>query len=136
MSDYQVDLVADIRADANLVILLADNDFCAELWTAFANITWFKAWDPSMADDEKCMAILRDEHLGRTASESFRSMGGLIADLRNALFNKGEDYVSWYCSNSKLNLNIGFVTERVRTALAAIGWYPVKDEYYLAANID
>jgi hypothetical protein len=136
MTDQNVDFESDVLANDELVVLLEDDEFCAELWTAFANITWFKRWDETMSDDEKCIAVLKEEHHARMFNASFRSMGGLIADLRNELYDKGEDYMSWYCSNAVVNSDYGFISDRVREALAKIGWYPVKDEYYYEANID
>lgn len=70
-----------------------NDNLCAEIWSAIANVQW--------------------RHVnGDTASYSFRAAGDLIA----AIIERG-DYIDWYCSGPYAT-----VSDRVGAALAARGW--------------
>lgn len=142
------DLVKDIEANPEFIALLGDREFCREFWTAFANVTWFKKYDPQAPDAEQVLDALAydQDDENRQWGASFRGMGGVIADLRNEFHGASEDYMDWYCSNmnggfleyeydlTPNNYDYGYVTPRVRAALNKMGWYPVIDKYYLEAN--
>lgn len=131
----QVDLKEEMHLNQDFIALLADDDFCVELWTAFANVTWYKKFDPMDDDSQQLIsALMYDENdASRMWGSSFRGMGGIIAGLRNEFHEKSEDYITWYCCNV---LPYGHVSSRVREALNAMGWFPVRDEFYLAANAE
>jgi hypothetical protein len=126
-----IDFEQDVKRHPEFIKLMADEDFCAQLWCAFANITWYKKFDPLLSEADQVIYRLTDDDANRQWHASFRAMGGVIADLRNEFHGADEDYMSWYCSNSD---PYGYVSETVETALNAIGWYPVKDQYYRDAN--
>jgi len=125
------DLVADMEASPAFLALLADDDFCCDLWGAFANITWMKKYDSSVEDTVIVHDLLSEAYRERTWGASFRAMGGVIAELRNKYHQKQETYMHWYCSDRH---GYGVVTDEIRTALLELGWVPVEDEYYREAN--
>ena len=71
----------------------------------------------------------------QTWSCSWRSAGGIIADIRGG----GEDYLNWYCSGMTGNpdnhghtpkqyVGEGTVTDEIREDLDQIGWIPVSTD--------
>lgn len=145
----EADLVLDIHNSPEFIALLGDTEFCREFWTAFANVTWFKKFEPKDSDGQQVIDVLaHDQNDGeRQWGASFRGMGRVIADLRNEYHGTSEDYMDWYCSNitsdgltwdhnptARSNYCYGYVTSRVRAALHALGWYPVVNKDYLEAN--
>jgi hypothetical protein len=75
----------------------------------------------------------------RTWSCSWRTSGGIVADIRG----NGEDCMDWYCSGMmkshpdddrgstdsiKNYVAEGMITAEIRSDLAQIGWYPVVDQ--------
>lgn len=56
---------------------------------------------------------------GSRYSCSWRSAGGLVAEIRGA----GEDYLDFYCSGRE-----GTVTDEIAEALSAHGWHPEADD--------
>lgn len=59
---------------------------------------------------------------GQQWTTSWRSSGGIVADLRNC----GEDYLDWYCSGisgqNDLFVGEGVVTDEIREDLLKLGW--------------
>jgi hypothetical protein len=99
--------------------------YAQNLYCAMCNMQWQKA---------EVMPILKDE----LWSASWRSSGGIVADLRN----QGEDYLDYYCSGIKGGMSYdpndddeyfekkgyvseGDVTDEIREDLAKLGWRPV-----------
>lgn len=140
--NLDVDLVSDIRNSPEFIEMLADDNFCAELWTAFANVDWYKYRFDHLTDEDQIQVLLSSTPEERSWGASFRGMGGVIATLRNEFYNKGEDYMNWYCSNyrvgdeltSGFSMPYGYVSERVCELLDRLGWRPIEDREYLAAN--
>lgn len=134
MTDKKIvaDLEADITADADFLALMLDEEFCAELWCAFANVAWQKARFPEFSVDEQVVMRLSD-----TKSEpvqwSFRAVARVIAEIRNAYHNTDETYMDWYC-RAPLGYTYGRVSPRVLETLGRLGWEPVPDMFYLEAN--
>jgi hypothetical protein len=128
------DLVEDIRNSPEIMAKIrADKDrYAQNLYAAWCNMRWCpRDVFPALRQDEK-------EDLW---SASWRASGGIVADLRN----KGEDYMSYYCSGmggfatsyeedpewKKLgHVPEGKITDEIAKDLASIGWFPVpyKDE--------
>ena len=129
--DESCDVERDILANPEFCALMRDEDFCTELWGAFANITWQKMYDSRLPVEEQIQQKLTMDGTARHWHASFRAMGGVIADIRNTLYNVDEDYMTWYCRGETM---YGYVSNQVRAALLAINWIPVEDEYYLEAN--
>jgi hypothetical protein len=135
MTDQPINFEQDVKRYPDFIKLLEGKEFCAQLWTAFANVNWYKKFDPLLSETEQVMDVLVDDIENRTWGASFRGMGGVIADLRNEFYDTNEDYMDWYCSNLHYDSKpYGYVSEAITKALTAIGWYPVKDEYYKDAN--
>jgi hypothetical protein len=132
MQSQPINFEQDVKRYPDFIKLLEDGNFCAELWTAFANVEWYKKFDPLLSDADQIIDVLTDDDENRRWGASFRGMGGVIANIRNDYYNANEDYMSWYCSND--TKPCGYVSETIATALNAIGWYPVKDQFYKQAN--
>ena len=113
------DLYEDIRADAEVMAKLQDNRYAQNVYAALCNMRWQPA---------EVWPVLSEEYW----SCSWRSAGGLVADLRG----QGEDYMDWYCSGigsglgngdsdgSKGYVGEGEVTDEIRTDFARLGWHP------------
>jgi hypothetical protein len=133
MTEQYIDFEEDVRKYPEFIQLMADDDFCIELWTAFANVDWYKKYDSSLPTTaEQVEFALTEDFEHRTWGASFRGMGGVIADIRNEFHGTAEDYMTWYCRNH--NNPYGYVSDRVREALNKIGWFPVECQTYKEAN--
>ena len=103
-----------------------DDAYAQNFYAALCNQEWYEqdAWE-----------ILRD----RTWSCSWRTAGGIVADIRG----HDEDYLDWYCSGMGVwhdkdgyeptpaelrYVPEGMVTDEVRLDLARLGWFPVVDQ--------
>ncbi len=130
------DLMDDIRTCPEFVALMGDEQFCIAMWTAFANIYWYKKIDRSLPVGDQIIMMLTDsadDHWGT----SMRSMGGYIADIRNVFHGKSESYMDWYmCNSGKPDYKpYGYVAPHLREAIFdLLGWVPVEDAYYLDSN--
>lgn len=131
MTDQPIDFEQDIKRYPDFIKLMEDESFCAQLWTAFANVDWYKKFDPLLSDSEQVMHRLTDDESRRWGA-SFRGMGRVIADIRNEFHGTNEDYMSWYCSHG--DKSYGYVSQAVGVALNAIGWYPIQDHSYKVSN--
>lgn len=78
----------------------ADESFARELYGALCNMRWRQAG----ADDADPVSM------------SWRAAGATVAQLRHL----GGCYMEYYCSGDE-----GTVSDRVRDALAELGWEPV-----------
>lgn len=116
------DLVLDIDKSPEFQALLADDEFCVELWTAFANRDWYRDVIRDQDDETQIVEALTLTQEERSWGASFRGMGGVIADLRNRYHAKSEDYMDWYCCNQQ---PYGYVSDRVEDALGKMGWHPL-----------
>lgn len=130
-NNESVDLERDMLASPDFCALMQCDDFCTELWGAFANITWQKLFDSRLTVEEQLQQRLSQDGTDRHWHASFRAVGGIIADMRNKLYNSNEDYMDWYCREGAA---YGYVSDQVRAALLAIHWIPVEDSYYIEAN--
>lgn len=97
----QRDFTDDLRA-AFRPQVKTDRQLAVEIYCAMCNVAW------------------RHED-GSRFSCSWRTAGGIVADLRNL----GEDYLHFYCSglsDDEPPVSEGDVTDRVAAALAERGW--------------
>lgn len=130
-----VNLEYEIVKDPEFLALMADDIFCAELWTAFANQDWRKVRFPDYDDAEVVAYRLQYESASKwdqwdIFSASFRGMGGFIATIRNEHHNMNEDYINWYCSNYTIKASYGDISDRVREQMARLGWEPCEIEEF------
>jgi hypothetical protein len=121
------DLVEDIRNTPEIMakIRAEDRGYAQNLYAAWCNMQWCK---------RDTWPILAEEYW----TASWRSSGGIVADLRN----EGEDYMDYYCSGmggvatydleegdeymAKMKyVPEGQVTEEIEQDLSKIGWFPV-----------
>lgn len=130
--DSKYDLVEDIRNSPEIMAKIRADDrrYAQNLYAAWCNMQWCK---------RTTWPIIAEEYW----TASWRSSGGIVADLRN----KGEDYMDYYCSGmggvatydfkegEEYMAKTGFVpeskvTEEIANDLDSIGWFPVpyKDE--------
>lgn len=126
------DLVEDIRNCPEIMakIRAKDKRYAQNLYAAWCNMQWCK---------RDTWPVLAEKYW----TASWRSSGGIVADLRN----QGEDYMDYYCSGIKGAASYdpnddtdyfertGYVsesdvTEEIAKDLDSIGWFPVpyKDE--------
>ena len=113
------DLYEDIQADLEIMNKIQDDRYAQNVYAALCNMRWQPA---------EVWPVLQEEYW----SCSWRSAGGLVADLRN----RGEDYMDWYCSGigsglgngdpsgTKGYVSEGIVTDEIRADFARIGWHP------------
>ena len=108
------DLWNDIVASGWMREKCADEVYAQNLYAAFCNMRWIVS---------NSYEILKDEYW----SCSWRSAGGLIADIRN----NGEDYMDWYCSGMGAfegphegYVGEGVVTVEIKEDLGKLGWIP------------
>lgn len=122
------DLVEDIRNSPEILakIRAEDNRYAQNLYAAWCNMQW--------CPRDLIPAIRQsDEDLWHC---SWRSAGGIVADLRN----EGGDYMDYYCSgirevsydeeenkwwDLRKYAREGEVTDEIAKDLASIGWFPV-----------
>lgn len=73
---------------------IQDDEIAASVWSALANVDWYH---PALKEE---------------ASYSFRSAGGLIAELRGS-----GDYMDWYCCGP-----YGVVSDHIARVMRKKGW--------------
>ena len=129
----EFDLIEDIRNSPELMAKIRQEDryYAQNLYCAWCNMQWCK---------RDVWPVLKEEYW----SASWRSAGGIVADLRN----QNEDYMDYYCSGIKGGASYdpadddkyfeehkyvseGHVTEEILNDLDKLGWFPVpyKDDF-------
>jgi hypothetical protein len=112
------DLEEDIKNDAIIMAKLQNATYAQNVYCAMCNMRW---------QPQEVWSVLRDDYW----SCSWRSAGGIVADLRNC----NEDYMDWYCSGiigEELDANDsrfeyvseGEVTDEVLADFTRLGWKP------------
>ena len=124
------DLVEDIYNDSDILTKIRTrDDYAQNLYAAWCNMQWCpkELWPAIRQDPNKDLW-----------SASWRSAGGIVADIRN----KGEDYMDYYCSgmgglatydekegeefmSSRNFVPEGTVTDEIATDFDRLGWFPV-----------
>lgn len=98
-------------ADSPIMLEKVKNDIYAQnLYAALCNMKWRKPSDSSTG----------------FFSVTWRTAGGIVADLRN----NNETYIDWYCSGIALNTGEvpeGTVTIEIEQDLASLGWFSVAE---------
>lgn len=129
----EFDLIEDIRNCPEILAKIRQENryYAQNLYCAWCNMQWCK---------RDVWPVLKEEYW----SASWRSAGGIVADLRN----QGEDYMDYYCSGIKGGMSYdpsdddeyfeknkyvseGEVTEEILNDLDTLGWFPVpyKDDF-------
>jgi len=109
---------SDIFKSAEVAKLVNDDELAGMLYSALCNMQWYKVIYRS--EEDRIIRKLSVPPEDELFSFSWRTAGGLVADLRN--INKGEDfenYMDWYCYG-----NEGLVAEPIGKLFAEMGWYP------------
>ena len=121
------DLVEDIRNSSEIMakIRAENKSYAQNLYAAWCNMQWCK---------RDLWPVLKEDYW----HASWRSAGGIVADLRN----EGEDYMDYYCSGMRGGLSFdgkeddeyfertgfqseGVVTDEILNDLDKLGWFPV-----------
>lgn len=105
----------EFESSKEITLMIADYEIAQQFYAALCNVEWTRKRESS--EDETARALLGDKN---AYSCTWRYAGGFIAQLRNSLYNKEEDYLDFYCSGSE-----GVVSPLVEDALEKIGWKPV-----------
>jgi len=112
-------LEKDLHASELILTKVRDETYAQNLYAALCNMQWQKIhiWTILKGDVWSC---------------SWRSAGGIVAELRNE-----GDYMNWYCSGSGFGLGNGdvggaqrhvpegVVTDEIAQDLKRLGWRPV-----------
>ena len=112
------DLEEDIKNDAIIMAKLQNPTYAQNVYAAMCNMRW---------QPQEVWSVLKDDYW----SCSWRSAGGILADLRNC----NEDYMDYYCSGiigedlAESDSRFGFVsegevTDEVSADFARLGWKP------------
>lgn len=126
---YKHDLEFDISRSDKILELLEDRSFADELYCALTNMMWLKL---GIDTEEQILETLRQRPIlyDESWTASFRYVGGMISGLRNPVLRlKGEPlegYMDFYCSRCEVDGEVhgeGFVSPRVKQALAELGWF-------------
>ena len=100
------DLAEDLHADLDIRAKMQNPAYAHKMYAALCNTKW----QPTDVID-----ILKE----RTWQSSWRSTGGIVAELRDC----DENYLDWYCSGYE-----GYVHPEVRADLKRIGWVCVEED--------
>jgi len=112
-----VDLEKEMKEDAIVIQYLQDKEIATDFYRALCNMRWKKKDNRSL--EEQTFDKLKGEN--NIWSCSWRYAGGIIADIRNAHYTRGnlEDYIDYYCSGQESQ-----VTELVKECFYRMGWTP------------
>lgn len=110
------DLEDEMYNDNEIVALCADYEIAKQFYAGMCNITWKKL--KAIPDDERLVETLKGtEYCSYLCS--WRSAGGIIANIRNMSLGMKEDYMDFYCSGGE-----GSASELVLTNFGRLGWTP------------
>jgi len=113
--DVRRELDEEMSASPEVVKYLADRDIAIEFYGALCNMKWYVK-PPLISEDEQIIKKLKGEE-EVWWSCSWRSAGGIIADIRNLHYHTNECYMDFYCSGGE-----GKVTDLVRDCFDKMGW--------------
>lgn len=127
-ASYPYDLVFDMTICQELMAAVEDDEFAKRLNASLCNRMWFKITpDQQGVLDRLKMRVDRDKmEYDEYWSASWRSVGGIIADLRGPYLRRVgqqfEDYLFWYCSGSE-----GHLFDDVKEILNKINWHSFEE---------
>ena len=113
-----MDLEKDMSDDAIVIALLADKSIATQFYSALCNMRWVKR--SILPEDEEIVRILKEGKVSDYWCCSWRSSGGIIADIRNRHYNVKEDYMDYYCAGDE-----GHVSDLVLECFDRMGWEPL-----------
>lgn len=127
---YPHDMFADMMASPEVMFAAEDNNFAQRLYASICNRMWFKFTpdEDGSFDRLKLPAADRnDMDYNKYWSASWRSAGGMVADLRAPALRRCaeslEGYMDWYCSG-----NEGHLFDDVAELLRKLYWYSPEDQ--------
>jgi hypothetical protein len=114
MRGSKFDLSREMMDDDTIVNHLKDISIATDFYRALCNMRWKKitALDKQEQIIDKLKGI--DSLIW---SCSWRSSGGIIADIRNKHYNTTEDYMDYYCAGQE-----GEISPLVERCFNDIGW--------------
>jgi hypothetical protein len=121
---YPYDMFADMMACKEIMIAVQDDTFAGRLYASICNRMWFKITPDEVGTFNRLRTSANryDMEFNEYWSASWRSAGGIIADMREP-FLRGtgkqlEDYIDWYCRGSE-----GYLFDDVAEMLGKLNWY-------------
>ncbi len=104
----------EMEQDSTILGYLEDKDVATDFYRALCNMRWRKIAD--ISDEEMVIDKLKGVD-SLVWSCSWRSSGGIIADIRNKHYNTTEDYMDYYCAGQE-----GEISPLVEKCFNDIGW--------------
>ena len=107
-------LEKDLTFNPKIVELLKDDSFAQRLYASMCNMRWKKKVEREPEE------LVVDALMGKDPtiwSCSWRSAGGVVADIRNMHYELNECYMDYYCSG-----NEGKVDPQIKELLGEMGW--------------
>jgi hypothetical protein len=108
-------LSREMNENPIIVGYLSDVEIAKDFYRAMCNMRWKK--HTSLDEADQIVDILKgDDSL--VWSCSWRTSGGIIADIRNTWYNTNEDYMDFYCAGWE-----GKISPLVRECFNNMDWY-------------
>lgn len=130
LAPYPYDMFTDMMQSKEVLGALENDIFAQHLYASICNRMWFKFTPDEQGSFDKLKTPRRnrnDMEYNKYWSASWRSAGGLIADLRAPCLRRCaeplEDYMNWYCSG-----NEGHLFDDVAEMMAKLYWYSPEDD--------
>jgi hypothetical protein len=114
----EVNLNFEMMEDAIVIAYLKDVQIARDFYRALCNVQWVKI--SHLPEDEQIIEKLKGIGPNFIWSVTWRSAGGIIADIRNKYYNTSDDYMDFYCSGDE-----GHITDLVRECFYRMGWKPL-----------
>ena len=111
------DLSRDMAADPEIISLLEDDEIARDFYRALCNMRWRKRI--VLTNEEQVIDKLKGIEAG-VWSCTWRTAGAIIADIRHANYDTGENYMDFYCSG-----NESYISELVYENFDRLGWDPL-----------
>lgn len=105
----------EMEHDPIIIALISDIEIAKDFYRALCNMQWLA--NPIGPDDEVIVSRLKGED--NLWSCSWRSAGGIIADIRTKHYNVRENYLTYYCSGDE-----GMISDTVKECFYRMGWTP------------
>lgn len=110
-------LTDDIRASPFFIALMAEKEFCLELWAAMVDRSWYKKFIVDGSIDDQVTWVLSDDYKSSKQLIPWGAAANFIAMTRNINHDTSENWMTYFKPTPP-----GVVSDRVRTALLKLGW--------------